>query len=169
MAKSLNRDALRACAPYRNVAHLPAAPLDPLAAGSAAQAQHFFAHGTITAPAAGNLNQQVVTFTVPDGHTATLKAVTFIYTGGNWTEGDATGLYFSLRRQPSGNYVRDFEQHPNTLGSYAGGPWPVIGGVPLDAGVTLEGLVSVPGGSGIDTGAGNFVYIALQGTYVPVQ
>lgn len=164
-----------ACGPYYNQTGLPRisepGSIAPDTSNHDNRAR-FHVFNSISAPAAGAGATVITSYTVPDGHQSSVLGLLLYYiaaTGtGNFVQGDATVLFFSLRLN-SAQFVRNYQTIPNTLGSFDGGPWPIPGKLKLFAGDLLEILVTVPGGSGLVTGGSNRVHGHLVGFEEPIQ
>lgn len=133
----------------------------------ATNAQYVHKRGSLVVPAPSATASLVVQYTVPTGHLATLTHVVLRYEGSPTAPvaGDATQFYFSLRIDSS-YMAREFEQVVTPLGSFEL-PFPLPGGMRLFAKQTVEALVTVPVGSPISTGAGNYAHAFLIGFQWP--
>jgi len=125
--------------------------------------------GSIVCPDAGTTDTVITSYRVQPGYAAVLTYVLFEYRGAtDPIQGDATSLYYSLRLDGS-LFLRDFAQITTQLGSLTHGPYPIPGAIPLRAGQTVEGLVTVPAASGVATGDPNRVFCHLLGWQWPVR
>jgi hypothetical protein len=127
------------------------------------QVQPVHARAAIVCPAVGTSNTLVIAYTVPKGFSFVLQGIVCLYTGTTApVEGDSDSLLYRLRAN-SAFFVRDFGLIATTLGSLTNGPYPIPGGVKLDAGTLLELVVTVPAASGIATGGINRIHGHLIG------
>lgn len=160
------------CDPYYEQRHLPLVAPGPVGTPGATGAlssdlrERFHSFASIVTPAANNLNQLIVGFTVPASSQAAIVGIACFYVGTGFVEGDSTLLFFSLRLNGAG-FIRDYQTIPNTLGGLANGPWPVPGKIKLNAGDLVEFLVSVPAGSTITTGGTTRCHAHMLGYYWP--
>ena len=161
------------CAPYDDQQHLPLIkpPVGmPAPAGGPPpdQRQRFHFFNSIVTPAVGTLNQLIVAYTVPAGHQAKVVGLHVGYVGSGFTEGDAAGLFFSVRLNGTSS-VQNYDVIPNTLGSLTSGPWPIPAAIKLFAADLIEIIVTVPVGSTIAVGGTNRMHGHLVGYYWPIS
>ena len=131
-------------------------------------AQYIHERGSLAVPDADGLFHVIVSFTCQPGYAAAVShlLVNFTGPGAPPVEGDATSLFYALRVN-SMYFPRNFGTINSSLGSLSHGPYPVPGAIRLKDGETLEGLGNVPIGSGVGTGAPNFVHCHLIGWQWP--
>jgi hypothetical protein len=159
------------CGPYADQMVLPSTQAAPGTISTGTNStpdnkERWHSFNSIVAPAAGTLNALITSFTCPIGHQAKTVALLVEYIGTGFTQGDATLLFFSLRLNGT-QFIRDYQQIPNTLGDLSAGPWPIPAGIKLSPNDLLEVLVTVPIGSTIGTGGTNRMHGHILGYYWP--
>lgn len=129
----------------------------PTAAGS-----HIFEGGSIETPAADSSDVPVASYTVPAGHYGVILGLLNVFTGAGWDEGDVSQLFFSVRI--NSRKVRGLQSLAWSMGSLAGGPYPVPWKVRLSPGEQIEYLVTVPAGSPV-AGSGRVICHLVGGEW----
>lgn len=127
-----------------------------------ASGEQFNYVGSIACPPDDGLDYEVAAFLCPPGYEGVLWAVAWGYEGTGYIEGSGSVLW---RCSVNRRYPRGFDQVPLQLGRT--NLWQLPAPVRFRANERLLIEVSVPAGSPVATGAGNYVFGTLSGYIWP--
>lgn len=120
---------------------------------------------SIECPVADTQNTQILTFRCPYGYQGVLLGVGHRYIGAGFVEGSGAVIW-SIRI--AGRYPNGYGSILISMGSPEQ-PRPLFGAVRFYENELLEYLVTIPAGSPIATGAGNYMIGNLAGYTWPAQ